>query len=472
MNRTNSIIFIIFFCLTTNPLWATDPHVEELEKKPVPEFKSIPIQTHTFDNGIKLYFLENRELPIFEISAFFKVGTIYEPADKKGLTYLMMSSLRTGGSKGRSADEVDELLEEAAAALSASVNREYSTLTLQVTTKDIADILPLFFELIQSPGFDFKKLELSREQMLEGIRRRNDSPMPITKRKFLQHLYGKENVWARISTIDTVRSITRDEVIDYYKRFISPKNIRIVVSGDISFEKITAKLKPMVTKLKPFDVTYPKIEEVEKKWVPTIYYIPKIANQSAIILGHFGEKRFNPDKYALILANYILGGSTFGSRLGKTIRNNLGLAYSIYSHFGFDTDYGDFRVMVSTKSSSTIEVVKEAKRILKDLQRRDPVSEEELQNAKQSILNTMIFQNEDPFRYVERQLWYDFYGYPPDYLSIYQKEIKKVTLKEVQQAFKKYFHPSRLIVMIVGNPEQMGRVSRLGRVKVLPLDLE
>ena len=462
------------------------PTIADLESAPPPELKEPKISIHSFDNGLKLYFLENHELPTFEMGALIHVGTIFEPADQLGLVTLMMEGLQTGGSCTRTGNDIDRALEQVAANMAAKAEREYSTFKIKSLAKDVDLSLDVFFDLLKEPAFEPSKIEIARQDMLDEIRRRNEKPMSVANREFQERLYGENSVWARQYNEKTVKTITREDLQKFYTRAVGPNRVWLAVSGDISLDDLTAKIEKGIADW-PQGGSLPRgrLEEerklerpapIKKEWQPSVNLISMPVNQSAIALGHFGDKRFNPDKYAILAANQILGGSTFGSRLGDRIRTQLGLAYSVYSDFGFSTDYGSFRVLTGTKTASTVQVVEEARKILKEFVDGAPsrggtdITEGELENAKNVILNQLIFQYEDPFEIVSQRMQFDYFGYSPDYLALYQKEIRKVTVDRVRDVLKRYYFPDKLIVLIVGDRAQMGDLSPLGVIQELPLD--
>ncbi|MDO8520388.1 MAG: pitrilysin family protein [Deltaproteobacteria bacterium] len=465
MRNRESILF--FICLfAASPLFAADPVVAGLESTSPEVFNPPKIKTHVFDNGLKLYFLENRELPVVEMSALIKVGSVDDPGDKKGLTNFMMSGIRTGGGGGRDGDQFDEELEKMAAQIRVDAKKEFSTMKLSILSQDFVAGASLFFDLLKNPRFEPGKLELVRDRLLDAIQRRNEDPDEIASREFSQQLFGEESVWARVSTAETVGSITRDEIRQFFESRVKPGITWLSVSGDISFSELKKVLGPLVSDWKGENPPPRPESKLAKEWVPSFQLISRPANQAAVMMGHFGDKRFNPDKYPLILANYILGGSTFGSRLGNRIRTALGLAYTVYSDFGLDTDYGRFYIAAGTKAPAL--VIEEAKKILQGMTR--DFTEKELEDAKNTILNQLVFQYEDPFEIVETEVRYRFYGYPADYLTLFQKEIKKVTLDQLKGVVGRYFFPDRMKILVVGDPSLKGELKKLGRVEDLPLD--
>lgn len=464
-------IFLLMMMLGMGGMaYAAPASIEALTHKPLPDFHPPTIQTHVFPNGIRLYFLEDHELPLVEVNTMVTMGAVDDPAGKVGLASMLVSVMRTGGSALYTGDELDRLLEQKAIILTSDAGREISHWKVNSLSNQIEESLKFSFEVLLHPRLDPAKIEVVRRHFLDDIRRRNEDPEDVAQRKFPQMLYGISSVWARVPTLESVSSITQSDLEKFYQAHIVPENLWVAVSGDITFDRAVALVEGLTHDLPAGKATPRQIAPIEKKWEPGLVIIPKEGNQSTLVLGHFGEKRFNPDKYALILANQIFGGSTFVSRLGNRVRTSLGLAYSVFSSFGFDTDYGLFEVVAATKSETTAQVIQEAQKILIDMMGAHPLTEDELQIAKDSLLNQLIFQYDDSSDVLDFRMRYDYYGYPPDYLTLFQKEVQKVTLGQVQDALKRYFFPDRFKIVVVGDVKRMGDLKAFGPVKILPLD--
>jgi len=225
----------------------------------------------------------------------------------------------------------------------------------------------------------------------------------------------------------------------------------LAVSGDFHEEEVVDMLQRYFDRLPAFSEAeaLPQPAPLELAFQAETKHLARPLTQSFIRMGHLGIKRSNPDKYALLLLNYILGGGGFSSRLMADIRVKRGLAYGISSEFSPQTDYGDFTISVATKSSSTNEVIERVKQHLEVIV-EEGVTEHELALAKDALLNQLIFAFDAPEKIVKHEVIYAFYGYPKNYLEIYKDEIGKVTTEKIKKVAEKYLHPEALKILILG----------------------
>ncbi|MDX1386319.1 MAG: insulinase family protein, partial [bacterium] len=207
---------------------------------------------------------------------------------------------------------------------------------------------------------------------------------------------------------------------------------------------------------------------VKKTFESGVYLAPKNIDQTTLLVGHFGEKRFNPDKYALLLLNDIMGGNVMSSRLGRRIRSTLGLSYGIYSRFGLSTDYGVFYVFAQTKGPATQQVLSEIRRILKEISTGETLTEAELEEHKKSVVNSLFAEYEPKFNFVKDEARFEYFGYPPNYLEYFRKKIQKVSLAQLRRVAKKYLRPDALKVLVVGDE---GKIGQLQGVQKLSLEI-
>ncbi len=466
------IITCFLFLFVIPQTHALDPQVERLSKTALPQLQEPPIQIKTLPNGIKVYYLQDKELPIVNLTTYFKFGRAYETSEKKGITSFFMTALRTGGTKTRNSYKLDEELAFIAASISASVTKELSSLQARFLQKDTELALDIYFDLIKNPAFEEDRIAIIKKNKLSAIKRRNEEAIAIAFREFGQSLFGNNSPYAWKYTAETISKINQKELIKYYQDNVAPNQMLIAATSPYDFETFLNHIQPHVIDWKQQLLDKKKPIAIKKEWAPSFEFIQKEGNQSAIVMGHFSAKRFNKDKFKLILADEILGASTFGSRLGNRLRTELGLVYSIRSLFSLDTDYSTFDMTTSTKSESTLQTIDEIKGILTRMVKQKDISEKELKAARERIINRLVFALENPFKSVLQRLKYDYYGYPPNYVALYQKEIEKVTLKDINEVIDQYFFPDKLKIMVVGDRSKIIGLDKVKGLKELPLDWE
>lgn len=466
------LILLTLFLIPAIDANAADPIVEKLQDQDLPQIKEPDIEIVTLSHGVLLYYLQDEELPIMRIQSYFQVGKLHETYDERGLAGVFFLNWRSGGSLNWPAQELDEKLEFLAANISTNLDAELSSIKMTSLLKDADEVLPIYFDVMQNPVFDEERLQVNLNKAISSIPRRNEDPYSIASREFSQSLLGEKSPYAWLSNESTLKKITSNRLKDFHKKYIGQNGMMIAASSPLSRKEFVKKIEPYISRWKTDNKIAAEPKALKKEWQPSIELIDRNVNQSALVLGHFGEKRTNPDKFALILANEILGGSTFGSRLGDRLRTDLGYTYGVRSGFGFDRDYGVFKIVMQTKTETTLKSIQEIKSILKSMLEEKPITKEELKLAKERILNRLIFELSSPYQIVNRRLVYDHNGYPPKYLEIFQKKLSAVTLEEVRSVVSQYFFPDRLKIMIVGNKADLTDLKTLGPVTDRPLDLE
>jgi zinc protease len=429
-------------------------HPEQLTFEPL-TFQVPEVEKMVLPNGIQLYFREDRELPLVQITAMIEAGSIGDPAQKPGQGALFAAGLRGGGAGDRSPAEMDEYLARLAADLSVGTDTYATTLTMSLRAADLPDGLAVLEDLLRRPAFDPTRLEISRRQMLEGIRRQDDNPGSVASRALMRAIYGNHPL-GRTPTVDTVAAIARADLLDFHQRYFHPNNLWLSISGDIDRQDLLGMLErifgdwaqqPLASQPLPPVVAAPK---------PMVLVGSRDIPQTTILLGAIGIDKDDPDLHAVRVMNYILGGGGFNSRLMREVRSDRGLAYSVYSSYQVGRRLpGAFVAGSETRSATTgtvVQIMKEQMRAMRD----QPVTAEELRLAKESLVNSFVFAFTDSHEIVAQTMRLDFYDYPPDYLQTYRDRVAAVTSESVQQAARKHLRPDELTVVLVGQAEVFG----------------
>src|SRR5687767_6482900 len=425
-----------------------------------------------FENGMVVYLLEDHELPLINITASMRTGSWLDPADKIGLASLTGSTMRTGGGGRLSAKQVDEELEQFAGNLSISIGRQSGSASLDALSKDVKRGVQIFAGLIRTPAFEPARVELAKLQVIEGIRRRQDNPGAIVGREFLKLLYGAEHPSARESSIASITHITRDDLIAFHRKTVHPNGIMLGVTGDFDKSAMLALLRDVFGDWKKGEVPTLTIADVPQSQTakPLVRFVSKDTSQTHLRIGHLSIKEQDPDYVALAIANDILGGSSFRSRLFNDVRTKRGLAYSVGSRLNVGMhDQGVWLMRAETKLPSTQEVIS---RFVANMERMrtELVTNEELAEAKEAYVNSFVFSFASPSAIVGRFVELEYDGLPKDFLQQLRARVVSLTRGDVLAAAQKHFHPDRLTIVAVGPGEALPKLlSSFGEVKEIKL---
>jgi zinc protease len=378
---------------------------------------------------------------------------------------------RTGGTKSKTGDQLDDYLEQRAAKVETGGGDDSTSVSWSCLKEDFDDVFRVFEDVLRNPEFRAEKIEIAQKGMYDGISRRNDDPGQIAGREAEKLVYGANNPYARVAEYATVAAITRQDLVEWHDKYVHPNNIIMGVVGDFDSVKMEARLREAFASwAKGPAASDPEIKLDPAK--PGYYQVDKTdVNQSNIQMVGLGITRKNPDYFAVSVFNEAFGGG-FSSRLFGDIRTTKGLAYAVGGGVGSDWDHlGMLRLMVSTKSKTTIESIQALDEEIADLPKR-PINDDEIKRAKDSILNSFVFRFDSPEKVLREKMAYEFHGYPLDFMEKFQKGIEAVTKEDVARVAAKYIHREQMAVLVVGNVGEFDKpLSALGTVTKLDITI-
>jgi zinc protease len=423
------------------------------------------IERVTLDNGMQLMLLEDHELPLINASAMIRTGSVYEPADKIGLAAITGNVMRTGGTTSKTGDQIDEELEQIAASVSTGVGLNSGRASMSVLKEDVDTALTILADVLMNPAFPEDKIELAKIQARSAIARRNDNMRAIASREYQKLIYGPESVYARQTEYATINNITRDDLIAFHRKYYHPNNMMLAVWGDFDTKEMIKKIQAAFKGWPSAEVRVEPVSEVKYDFRPTVNVVRKDdVHQSCIFLGHIGGLMNDPDYFAEVVMNEILGGS-FTSRLFKNVRSRMGLAYSVSGRYSSDFDHpGIFYVNCQTKSESTVKAIKAMTDEVRKIT-QDEVTDEELALAKEAYLNSYVFNFDSKGQVVQRLMTFEYFGYPDDFLQKTKANVEKVTKADILWVARKHLEPDKMQILVVGRPDDFDQpLSVLGQV--------
>lgn len=432
-----------------------------------------PVQPRRIElkNGMIIFLEEDHELPFISGAISIRGGGRDVPAAQTGLIDLYGETWRTSGTATMNGDKLDDLLESKAAKVETGGDIDSTDVSWNCLKADEDQVFNIVVDLLEHPAFNEQKLQLAKQQEAAGIVRRNDNPGQISGREAARLVYGRNSPYARVAELSSIMPITTSDLKQWHDRTVAPNNMIVSVGGDFDPAAMERALRAAFEAMPRGTPAPPESKDFSGP-TPGVYLVDKAdINQSSVLVLGLGTERSNPDYYALSVMNEIFGGG-FGSRLFQNVRTKLGLAYSVGGGYGASYDHpGMFRVGAGTRSENTIKATQELLRQIGDL-KTSPFTPEELQNAKDQVLNGFIFEYDSREKVLNSRTQLEFYGYPADYLEKYRVGIDKVTTDDLVRVAKKYIDPSKLAVLVVGNASEFGgSLDSLGLGKPQTIDI-
>jgi zinc protease len=445
------LLLLIAFIL---PAHADAKHYTELSFPPLRAVTLPKYTTFQLKNGATIYLMEDHELPLVSGTALFATGDRLEPADQIGLAEVTGYGMRSGGTKRHPPEVLNQLLEQRAASIETFVGTTAGRGSFSSLSEDLESVLGLFVEVLREPAFAPDQVELIKSQLNGAIARRNDDPDMISVREFRKLVYGADSPYARTIEYSTLDNVDRDDLIKFHQQYFQPQTLLFGLVGDFDSKALRSLLEAKLADWPTGNLKAPPLSTVKQSQAGGLFLVeqPQLT-QSYIQLGHLGGQYNSQDYPALEVMNQVLNG--FGGRLFNQVRSRQGLAYSVYASWSPQFDYpGLFIAGGQTRSASTVPFLQALQTELNQL-RTAPITAAELTQAKDSVLNSFVFNFQDPGQTLSRLLWYRYYDYPADFIFQYQKAVKATQIPDIQRVAQQYLQPRQLVTLVVGNPGQI-----------------
>ncbi len=401
--------------------------------------------------GIKFWFVQDKSIPIVSVSFSFGGGSSLDSKEKNGISNLM-TSMMDEGTTNLTSNELKNLMKENGMKLNFSSQRDRINGNFQTISSQILKSFELFSEVLNHPKFDEKDINKIKRQIISSIKIDESDISTLASNKFNQFFFDQHNFSENTKgSIKSLNNINREDLIKFHKKVFQKQNLIIGVAGNVNEKNIKEFIDLVfgdlnnydeILKIKKFE-TLAKGERIHKIKTP----------QTSVLFGHPGLARNNENFFALRIANYILGGGGFQSRLYKNIREKKGLVYSVYSYLlSFESDgviVGGFQ----TRNKSVYETVESVKNEWKKIQKKG-ITKTELENAK-AYYNGSFTRNFTSTLSIARLLQIvQYYKLGDNYFQEREKIINSLSLEKVNQVVSNLFDGKKLFFMIVGEPEE------------------
>ena len=415
--------------------------------------KTVEIEEWKTSNGVRVLYVFAPELPMVDVQAIFDAGSVRD-ADKPGIANLTSGMLSHGarlGNKKLSVDDISDRFESIGARFGSGSSKENASISLRTLNDEkwFKKAVDTMQAVINEPTFDQKELTRVRKQLLISFEGRKQSPGTIANETFNKGLY-KNHPYAMpaIGTEESIKKLSRKDLLSFYKKYYVASNALVTIVGDIDRNKAETLAERLVGKLPKGNKAKALPAVADLKSSSSVHHeFP--STQTHIMMGQAGMHRKDKDYFILYVANHILGGSGFGSRIMQEIREKRGLAYSSYSYFAPMLRRGPFLIGMQTSNGQTGEALKVLKDTLNEFIDKGP-TEKELLHAKKNITGGFplrIDSNKDISGYLGM---IGFYNMPLSYLKDFNQRIEAVTLEQIKETLKRRIDPDKMFTVTVG----------------------
>ncbi len=400
-------------------------------------------------NGIRLLVAPRPAIPIVVLRVYLRAGSAFDPPDAPGLANLT-ADLLTRGTAKRTGPELDRAIEFVGGSLEADAGRDGTTVSLAVLKKDLELGLDLLAEVLLTPTFPEDELRRKVGEIEGALQRSEEDPDVVAGRALVRLIYpGHPYAHPVAGTIDSVRKLTRDQVIRFHRERYRPDAALIAVVGDVTPDGIRqALLRRLAGWTSPKEALTVIPEAPAAPPVTTETITRPDLTQATVYLGRPGIRQDHPDYFPLVVANYILGGGS-ASRLYSRVREERGLAYSVYSYLSPGRYGASYAVSLQTR----VDAVGEAVRLVREemtRMARAPVGERELEVAKSFLIGSFPLRLDTSRKVADMLVGIEEYGLGLDYPERFTHEIAKVSAADVQRVAARYMDPATFSSVTVG----------------------
>ena len=412
----------------------------------------LPIQHWQTSNGARVYFVENRDIPMLDLSIDFAAGAGFDRAQKQGVAS-MTNRILQRGSEGLTEDEIASKTADVGAGISGRFDSDRAGLGMRTLSSraEREQALEVFTRMLQKPLFPANVLAREKTRLIGSLKESDIQPGTIAGLTFNRLMYGAHPYGLRASgDIESVGNISRDDLEAFYRQNYVAKGAVIAIMGDVSRDEANAIAERITAGLPQPQNSAAALPVVEAKAEKVTRLIPHHASQSHILIGSIGIARGDPDYFPLFVGNYILGGGGFASRINDEVRQKRGLAYSASSYFSPLAQKGSFVISMQTRKDQAQEAMDVTLKTLRDFVANGPTAKE-LQDAKSNLVGGFPLRIDNNRKIHDYLGVIGYYNLPLTYLDEFIGHVERVTLADIKRAFAARIDPDKLITVVVGS---------------------
>jgi zinc protease len=410
--------------------------------------------------GIMVYLAEDHTLPLVEIAVALRAGSFLEPPRQAGLASLTGALVRRGGTRLRSADSLDDRVDELGARIESFAGFTRSAASLSVPTWALDEGLDLFFEVLSSPSFQEDRLASAKTNLLESMSRRNQDPLDVLDREWQWLVFGRRHFSTTPLTPSSLETIDSRALTLFHQTYWQPENLVFAVSGDFQADTLLASLEERIARWPGKDSGQAAARPIP--WppegpafgpTPGLYHYEADTPQAKVALGTRLTRKLSwdaEDRFALEVLGEILGGSGAISRIAGRLRTGEGLVYRAAARLDpGELWVGDYQIFFDTRGTQVARAVELSLEELRRI-RAEPVHPTELEVAKQNLLGRLRLAFDTAEEIAGRLAENDLLQRPDDYWDLYLRGIEATTADDILRAASTYLLPDQILYLVVG----------------------
>ena len=418
----------------------------------------------TLDNGLSVYLMAQKEVPLIDISVVIKAGAI-EDSEDAGLNYFTARNL-TLGTKSLNKTELDQVIDFVGAEIFSTANLEFVTVGASLASKDSQKILPIVRDIVMAPRFDNDEFDKLKQRHILNVQQGKERPSSVINNYFNRLVFGNNGYGAVIKgDSQSIQALTLAQLKQHYNKWYQPKNSAVIVVGDFDSKAMKQQLSKLFSGWKnTSNVVATKVEKSAKAQQSNLLLVNKPdARQSTFLIGGKGIAKSNNDRVGLSVINTILG-ARFTSWLNDELRVNAGLTYGARSRFNSYSQDGSFAISTFTKTETTIEAIDLALKTYARLWEKG-IDEQTLMSAKAYVKGQFPPQFETSTELAS--LLVNMYGYQFDesYINTFEQQVDSLTIDKTKQLIKQYFPQENLQFVVIGQADAIrDKLAKYGEI--------
>jgi zinc protease len=415
----------------------------------------LPVQHWQSASGARVYFVENRDLPMLDVSVEFPAGAGYDEPRRSGVASMTHRLLRSGAD-GMSEDDLARAIADIGAQLGGRFDADRAGLSVRTlsSAKERKQALDILARSLRAPSFPAEVLAREKVRLIGSLKEADTKPDTIVSRTFYRLAYRQHPYALRSSgEVESVEGITREDLLAFHRRHYAARYAVVALIGDVTRAEAEAIAEELTRGLPRADGQGAELPRVEPLAQPATQSVPHHAAQAHILIGAPGISRQDPDYIALYVGNFVLGGGGFTSRIYEEIRQKRGLAYSASSYFYPLQREGPFVISLQTQRDQAAQALEVTRKTLAQFVKEGPTADE-LEAAKRNIVGGFPLRIDSNRKIHEYLAMIGFYRLPLTYLEDFVQQVERVTAAEIRDAFRRRIDPGRMVTVVVAGGER------------------